>query len=432
LKLVPPRIAFAFCLLAAVTFGGALLSSRVFQARHSEAADVTDGWRALAAAEHLAGVLRKAEAICGGSARGHESVAIEETAPRLEVGAAWERLVMEAAARPDRLQFWSAAFDQLQRAIDAPGCSAPFGLTASVVEELSAMQRRDLRQADRRAREGLSAATWVVVATDAALLLLVAAAALAVRGHLQQRERCESEQRRALELQQQLMGIVGHDLRTPLNAIAGSAALLARAPDLPTARVRSAQRIVSSAARMSGLVRDLLDYTRLRVGGGFSLSPEPVHLGEIGRSVAQEVRTAWQGSVIHLTEAGDLRGHWDPERIEQVLSNLIGNACHHGTPGAPVLVRLSGTDEAVRAEVHNQGPPIPSELLPQIFDPFRRGASDRRDASGGVGLGLFIVRSLVEAHGGTIEVTSGQAGTTFTLMLPRSPRDERTALNGRS
>src|SRR6266702_1711722 len=317
LRLVPPRIALPFGILVAATLGGAVLSFRLLEVRRNEAAAVTDGWRALAVAEHF-----------------------------------------EAALR------------------------------------------------------------------DAALLLLIAAAALGVRGHLQEREGRELEQRRALELQQRLMGIVGHDLRTPLNAIAGSAALLAHAPDLPTARLRAAQRIVASAARMSGLVRDLLDYTRLRVSGGFSIEPQPTHLGEIARAVAQEVRTARQGSVIELTEAGDLQGRWDHERIEQVLSNLIGNACHHATAGAPVQVRLSGTEAAVRAEVHNEGPPIPPVVLPLIFEPFRRGASDRRDASGGVGLGLFIVRSLAEAHGGRIEVATGQGGTTFTLVLPRAPPED--------
>ena len=381
MKLVPPRIALPFTILVAATLGGAVLTSRVLETRRSEAAAVTDGWRALAAAEHLAAGLRKAEAVC--------------------------------------VREFERAF-----AFDATGCSASFGLTASAVEDVSALQRRDLGQADRRALERHSLGTGLVVATYAALLLLIVAAALGVRGHLREREGRESEQRHALELQQRLMGIVGHDLRTPLNAIAGSAALLARAADLPTARLRAAQRIVSSAARMSGLVRDLLDYTRLRVSGGFSIEPEPAHLGEIGRAVAQEVRSAWQGSVIELSEAGDLQGRWDPVRIEQVLSNLIGNACHHGTPGAPVLVQLSGTKAAVRAEVHNEGPPIPPEVLPLIFEPFRRGASARRDASGGVGLGLFIVRSLVEAHGGTIEVATGQAGTTFMLELPRAPPAE--------
>jgi signal transduction histidine kinase len=422
LKHVPSRIYLSFCILAAATLGGAVVSSRILEVRRSEAAAVTDGWRALAAAEHLAAVLRKAEAVCvvAVSSSG-PLVETPQTPPRLEVGAAWERLLTEAATRPDRLRLWSAVFGELQRALDAPGCGASFGLVAFAVEELSALQRRDLGQADRRAQERHSLATWVVGATNAALLLLIVAAALGVRGHLQEREGRESEQRRVLELQQQFMGIVGHDLRTPLNAIAGSAALLAHASDIPTARLRAAQRIVSSAARMSGLVRDLLDYTRLRVSGGFSIEPEPAHLGEIGRAVVQEVRSAWRGSVIHLTEAGDLQGCWDPERIEQVLSNLIGNACHHGKPGAPVLVRLYGTEAAVLAEVHNEGPPIPREVLPVIFEPFRRGASDRRDASGGVGLGLFIVRSLAKAHGGTIGVTTGEAGTTFTLLLPRSP-----------
>lgn len=421
MKLVPTRVAVLFGLMAAGTLGGAVLSSRVFETRRTEAAAVTDGFRALAAAEHLSAALRKAEAICAGVPPAREPFSVSSEAPRAEVAAAWERLVTDAAAGAGRLDIWSAALRELPRALDASGCSAPFGLAAAGVEQLAALQRRDLGEADRRAQHRLSLAGWVTVAIDAGLLLLIAAAALAVRGHLADRGRREAEQRRALELQQQLMGIVGHDLRTPLNAIAGSAALLARASDLPTARLRAAQRIVSSAARMSGLVRDLLDFTRLRVSGGFAIEPQPADLGTVGRAVVQEVRTAWRGSVIHLTEAGDLAGRWDPERLEQVLSNLVGNACHHGTPGTPVQVRLSGLPAAVRAEVHNEGPPIPAEVLPVIFEPFRRGASDRRDASGGVGLGLFIVRSLVEAHGGKIEVTTGKEGTTFAVELPRSP-----------
>ena len=426
MKLVPPRIALPYTVLAVATLAGAALSSRVFEARRSEAAAVADGWRAQAAAEHLAAVLRKAEAMCGGGGvPAREPFAdAPEPPPAVQVGAAARQLLADAAARPERLRVWSAALSQLEGALDAPGCSAPFGLAAAGVEQLAALQQRDLGHADHQARERVHLATWVVLATDTGLLLLVAAAALAVRGHLQERERREVEQRRALELQQQLMGIVGHDLRTPLNAIAGSAALLARAPDLPTARLPAAQRIVSSAARMSGLVRDLLDYTRLRVTGGFAVEPAPVDLGEIARAVAQEVRSARPGSVIDLTEIGDLSGRWDPERIEQVLSNLIGNACHHGVTGAPVRVRLTGSADQVRAEVHNEGPPIPTEALPHIFEPFRRGPSDRHDAGGGVGLGLFIVRSLVEAHGGTIEVKTGEAGTTFAVLLPRSPPDE--------
>ncbi|GEJ58088.1 sensor histidine kinase [Anaeromyxobacter diazotrophicus] len=421
MRLVPTRVSVLFGLLAAGTLGGAAVSSRVIETRRTEAAAVTDGFRALAAAEHLSAALRKAEAICAGLPLAPEPQAAPPEAPRAEIAAAWERLVADAAGGTGRSEIWFAALRELPRALDGPGCSAPFGLAAAGVEELAALQRRDLGEADRRAQHGLSLAGWLTVAIDAGLLLLVAAAAVAVRGHLADRGRREEEQRRALELQQQLMGIVGHDLRTPLNAIAGSAALLARAPDLPTARLRAAQRIVSSAARMSGLVRDLLDFTRLRVAGGFAVAPQQADLGEVGRAVVQEVRTAWRGSVIHLSEAGDLAGRWDPERLEQILSNLVGNACHHGTPGAPVQVRLSGQPDAVRAEVHNEGPPIPPEVLPVIFEPFRRGASDRRDASGGVGLGLFIVRSLVEAHGGTIEVATGEGGTTFTVELPRSP-----------
>jgi signal transduction histidine kinase len=293
-----------------------------------------------------------------------------------------------------------------------------------------AMERADLGRADLAVARNTSIANGVIVSTYAALLLLVAVAAYAVRGHLQQRERREAEQEHALELQQQLMGMVGHDLRTPLNAIAGSAELLARAPDLPSSRVRAAQRIVSSAGRMSRMVLDLMDYTRARVAGGLTVSPEPAHLGEICRRVIQEVRAARPGSDVRLVEEGDLAGEWDPARLEQVLSNLVANACHYGTPDRPVSVRATGDAGTVVLEVHNEGMPIPAEVLPNIFDPFRRGKLDRREASGNVGLGLFIVRTLVEAHGGRIAVTTGVEGTTFSVALPRSRtagRRRRTA-----
>jgi signal transduction histidine kinase len=111
---------------------------------------------------------------------------------------------------------------------------------------------------------------------------------------------------------------------------------------------------------------------------------------------------------------GDVTGEWDPARIEQVVSNLLTNACHHGAPRRPVQVRVTGVENAVLIAVHNEGPPIPREVLPRIFEPFFSGGREQ----GGLGLGLHIVRSVVEAHGGTIEVSSGAGGTTFTVVLP--------------
>jgi signal transduction histidine kinase len=297
-------------------------------------------------------------------------------------------------------------------------------LLADAREEVATLARIALEEepdggvaaSARRAERSAHVATGVLVATDVAVLLLAGIAVAGLCGHLRERERRESEHLRLLQLHGQLLGMVGHDLRTPLNAIAGSALLLARASDLPTSRVRLAQRIVASAGRMSRLVRDLLDFTRVRSEGHLPVSPEPVNLGALCRRVALEITAARPGTLVRCEVEGDVTGEWDPSRLEQVVSNLITNACHHGAAGRPVDVRVTGFEDVVRIAVHNEGSPIPGDVLPHIFEPFRRG--DGRADAPGLGLGLHIVRTLVEAHGGTVEVSSGNDGTTFSVMLP--------------
>jgi signal transduction histidine kinase len=437
LKLFPPRVALVFAAVVAATLGGAILYSHLLQVRRADAAGVASSWRAVAAAEHVLSSLRKAEAASrdeqgSGGAPAHGRYA--EAAS--EVGIALEHLGTALAGWPDGLPALStvsshlrlalAALEQSVAARQARDGGAAWEEVRAAIERaetalaaLQAQARRLVDEQEGRLARSAAVSNLVVMCADAAVLLLVGVAVFAVRGHLRERERREAEHRRVLDLQQQLLGIVGHDLRTPLNAIAGSAAVLARAPDLPTSRVRAAQRILSSAGRMSGMIRDLLDYTRARVGG-FATSPAPAHLGEICRRVVQEVLAASPGRAIRFTEQGDLEGEWDPARLEQVFSNLVANACHHGIEGAPIRVRAAGREGDVLVEVHNDGPPIPGDVLPHIFEPFRRGEPERA-AGEGLGLGLFIARTLVEAHGGTIEVVTGGDGTTFRVTLPRRP-----------
>jgi signal transduction histidine kinase len=114
--------------------------------------------------------------------------------------------------------------------------------------------------------------------------------------------------------------------------------------------------------------------------------------------------------------------------MAQVITNLVGNAVQHSPEGTPVRVGSRGRDGEVLLEVHNEGPPIPAEVLPTLFEPFRRGRSTGGGGMGSVGLGLYISRQLVEAHGGTIQVRSEQGeGTTFTVRLPRSHPPAPTA-----
>jgi signal transduction histidine kinase len=209
------------------------------------------------------------------------------------------------------------------------------------------------------------------------------------------------------------LGILGHDLRSPLGAITMAASSLLRGKALGEAERRGLERIQASAARIHQLIDDLLDFTRARFGAGFPLEPAPVDMGEICCRIVDELRTAHPERQIGFRRHGDLHGRWDGERVAQVVANLLGNAISHG--GDPIAVEADGSGERVRVAVSNGGAPIPEDRRATLFEPFRRGGD-----STGIGLGLFIAREIVRAHGGTIEASSGEAGTVFTTWWPRA------------
>jgi PAS domain S-box-containing protein len=222
----------------------------------------------------------------------------------------------------------------------------------------------------------------------------------------------------AQEFEQWILGIVGHDIRNPLSAIAQAAEFVHAMPDDPATVRRNAERIARGVERIRHLVDDLLDLTRERQGG-IPIAKQTANLGALCREVVDELAgTADRRSIELRCGDGDLTGVWDPHRITQAISNLVGNAVVHSPAGTPVTVAITGDAARVTIEVHNHGE-IPGELLPTIFNPFQTGkpATRRR---GGLGLGLFIASAIARAHGGTIEVaSSAAAGTTFWLRLPR-------------
>jgi signal transduction histidine kinase len=242
--------------------------------------------------------------------------------------------------------------------------------------------------------------------------------------------RARDEAERTAKLQEQLMAVVGHDLRTPLSAITMTAAVMFKLGELPPAQAMSLARINSSAARMASIIRDLLDFSSARHGLGIAIQKGRVDLGDVCRRALVEFEEDVQPSHrIALVTEGDLEVEADEGRMGQVLSNLVGNALQHGV-GSHVQVRASGRDEHVVITVQNGGA-IPPAVLPDIFEPFRRGEhSDKQSGrTGSIGLGLFIVSEIVKAHGGAVEVRSHPgSGTTFTVTLPRrggtSPGEE--------
>jgi signal transduction histidine kinase len=236
----------------------------------------------------------------------------------------------------------------------------------------------------------------------------------------EQEARREAE--RAREMQEQLMAVVGHDLRTPLSAISASAVLMARRGELSPEQSVALGRISNSAARMTAMIADLLDFSRARLGLGVTVHRQAVDLAELARRTLLDFGEAEQERRLSLRIQGDARLEGDPSRLSQVISNLVGNALQYGV-GHGARVEVAGGEEEVSLVVENEGPPIEAVLLPRLFEPFRRGAAhDPRGGRGGsLGLGLFIVREIVHAHGGRVDVRSEPGkGTAFTVRLPRT------------
>jgi signal transduction histidine kinase len=178
-----------------------------------------------------------------------------------------------------------------------------------------------------------------------------------------------------------------------------------------------------SAAAMSRMIKDLLDFTQAGLGAGMPLTPTSLDLKNLCQEVVGEMRAADPSRRFLFSHRGDLRGSWDAGRLRQVISNLLGNAVQHGTATGPVTLSVSDEGSTIAMAIHNEGPPIPATALPTIFEPFVQSTSAQPQAqrrSGSIGLGLYIAREVVKAHGGSIEVESTEhGGTTFTVRLPR-------------
>jgi PAS domain S-box-containing protein len=221
----------------------------------------------------------------------------------------------------------------------------------------------------------------------------------------------------AHQFERWVLGIVGHDIRNPLGTVALAADAL-RSRSLPPESVPVlADRIKRGTVRIRHIVDDLLDVTRAREGG-IPIAREEVELVGICRQVVDELATAASSDrgAIEVRCEGEVRGTWDPHRIAQALSNLVGNAVQHGR-GGPVTVAVQSDGREALVEVRNQGE-VPSELLDGLFVPFRT-KPEGRVRGGGLGLGLFISRAIARAHGGEVELSSlPGAGTTAKLRLP--------------
>ena len=223
------------------------------------------------------------------------------------------------------------------------------------------------------------------------------------------------------------LAILGHDLRTPLSAIANSSLYLGSPGLLPAgAPLEAVGRINRSAARMSSMIRDLLEYTRSRLGRAIPIAPEPISMEQICRIAYDEARAAHPERIFRFETSGPLDGQFDTDRLHQVLSNLLGNAVQHGARDQPITLRAYGEADRVTVQVKNHGRPIPPDQLQVIFNPLVQIPSPLVDEdstpSTSLGLGLYIAHEIVALHGGTLAAESSDSeGTIFSARLPRNP-----------
>lgn len=221
------------------------------------------------------------------------------------------------------------------------------------------------------------------------------------------------------------LAVLGHDLRGPLSGIDMSAMLLAR-PNLTDAvRQQAAARIRLASRGMGRLITDLLEYTRTRLGAGIPIELAMCDFGPVCEASLEDIRAGNPDQQFLERISGDLVVQADAARMQQALSNLLSNAVQHGDRRLPVTLSASGELDAIVLKVSNAGEPIPAESLHAIFEPLVQAPNASADlqerSRTSLGLGLFIVREIVLAHGGTIHVESSiAAGTVFTIRLPRA------------
>ena len=238
----------------------------------------------------------------------------------------------------------------------------------------------------------------------------------ALRESLAREQRLREQAERNVHFADIFAGMLGHDLRNPLGTITMGADYIVRSSGGERV-VRAATRIATSADRMERMISQLLDFTRIRAAGGLQLLRDRIELAEVCERAKDEIEAANPQCTIALETSGNTDGMWDRDRLLQVFSNLLGNAVTHGTSGCHVTIEADGQDSStVTAYVRNDGVVDPT-MLPVIFDPFRGGK--KRHNAKGLGLGLYISRQIVIAHGGEIAITSGQSGTLVCIKLPR-------------
>ncbi len=444
---LPPRVAIGFAVAVASIAAAAACSFAALSARSAASEGVQHTAVVRLAAEELESSLLTSDArLDAALARGGAVDAYQRA--RSRVPRALDELVAACLTDPVESEIVArvvpevAAFDDAQaRALahaaagDASRADAVYHAEVgpavarahACIGELEALEGAEMPVRAAQHARAVRRSYAIFLAAEAVLLVLVLVAARIVRSEIRRRERYAAALTHAIEVRQRLVAVVSHDLRNPLSVVIGSAWTLDRLPLADEGR-RALRRIASASRRMHRLVRDLLDWSRADAGADVPIVPQETDLSELCARVAEDVASG--GNRVTVACDGDPRALVDPDRIEQVVSNLVTNALRHGAQDKPVRVRVSSHGPEVQVEVRDDGPGIAPELRPTLFEPFHPAHPARQDGRGeaSVGLGLYVVRLLTEAHGGHVHVESAPgAGTTFVVTLPRAPAPARAA-----
>lgn len=227
------------------------------------------------------------------------------------------------------------------------------------------------------------------------------------------------------------LAILSHDLRSPLTTMTMAGALLSRPSADPSSSVQIGARVARSAATMTTMVNDLLEFARTQLGGRMPVTPSLGDIGEICKRAVEDASAAHPKCKFQLSTSGEMIGDFDAPRLAQLFSNLLNNAAQYRSDDQPVTITACGDAETAVVQVTNFGRQIPAESLKAIFDPMVQLAmSDDHKAPNAtsIGLGLFIAREIASAHGGTIGAESSlESGTVFTVRLPRVSLNEGVA-----
>jgi phosphoserine phosphatase RsbU/P len=237
-----------------------------------------------------------------------------------------------------------------------------------------------------------------------------------LQASLAKAEQAFLEEHDAAVLREQFIAVLGHDLRNPLAAIGTGIGMLRKRETFSDRGELIIGEMAASIARASALIDDVLDLARNRLGNGLALFRESVELTPVLEQVAAELRILTPEREIISTFAIDQPVNCDKIKIGQLAGNLLSNAITHGSPDTPILFQAHTTPTHLTISIANGGEPLDDQTKRQLFQPFFRG--EVRHSQNGLGLGLFIVSEIAQAHSGTIEVSSSTVETRFIFTMP--------------